>query len=272
MAKFLDQNGLLYLWQKIKTMLDGKVDKADGKGLSTNDFTTTEKNKLAGIEAGAQKNTVTGVKGSAESEFRTGQIEITPANVGLGNVQNVRQMRGLASGTTEDHVVVFGVDGFTPKDSGFTLGKSVPADAKFTDTTYDVATESKAGLMSATDKKNLDEMVAGAGQIVVDSALSESSTNPVQNKVLTAEINKKMSTVEANETFAKKSDITAMYKFKGAVGTKNELPTGATVGDVYNVTDTDKNYAWTGTEWDDLGGSFSVETITNGDIDGILAS
>lgn len=33
-----------------------KVDKVTGKGLSTNDYTTTEKNKLGGIETGAQKN------------------------------------------------------------------------------------------------------------------------------------------------------------------------------------------------------------------------
>lgn len=38
------------------TALNGKVDKVDGKGLSTNDYTTTEKNKLSAIEAGAQKN------------------------------------------------------------------------------------------------------------------------------------------------------------------------------------------------------------------------
>ena len=35
-----------------------KVDKVDGKGLSTNDYTTAEKEKLAGIEAGAEVNTV----------------------------------------------------------------------------------------------------------------------------------------------------------------------------------------------------------------------
>lgn len=35
--------------------LDTKVDKASGKGLSTNDFTDAEKQKLAGIEAGANK-------------------------------------------------------------------------------------------------------------------------------------------------------------------------------------------------------------------------
>lgn len=38
------------------TLFNDKVDKVTGKGLSTNDYTTTEKNKLGGIEAGAQKN------------------------------------------------------------------------------------------------------------------------------------------------------------------------------------------------------------------------
>lgn len=38
-----------------QTALSGYVGKEDGKGLSTNDYTTAEKNKLAGIEAGANK-------------------------------------------------------------------------------------------------------------------------------------------------------------------------------------------------------------------------
>lgn len=41
--------------------ISGKVDKVTGKGLSTNDYTTAEKNKLAGIEVGAQVNVITGV-------------------------------------------------------------------------------------------------------------------------------------------------------------------------------------------------------------------
>lgn len=45
---------------------------------------------------------------------------------------------------------------------GFTVGVNVPADAKFTDTTYDNATQSKAGLMSATDKTKLDGLSAPA--------------------------------------------------------------------------------------------------------------
>ena len=42
----------------LKEMLDGKVDKVSGKGLSTNDYTTAEKTKLAGIATGANKTTV----------------------------------------------------------------------------------------------------------------------------------------------------------------------------------------------------------------------
>ena len=65
-----------------------KVDKEPGKGLSTNDYTNDEKSKLAGIESGAQVNTVTGVKGDSESTYRVGNINITKANIGLGNVDN----------------------------------------------------------------------------------------------------------------------------------------------------------------------------------------
>lgn len=44
-----------------------KVDKVSGKGLSTNDYTTAEKNKLSGIEAGAEVNVVTAVAVSSSS-------------------------------------------------------------------------------------------------------------------------------------------------------------------------------------------------------------
>lgn len=46
MASYLDKNGLLYLWQKIVNKF---VAKETGKGLSTNDYTTTEKDKLGSL-------------------------------------------------------------------------------------------------------------------------------------------------------------------------------------------------------------------------------
>lgn len=45
-----------YTKAQADTLLARKVDKEAGKGLSTNDFTTAEKNKLAGIAAGAEVN------------------------------------------------------------------------------------------------------------------------------------------------------------------------------------------------------------------------
>lgn len=47
---FLDNNGVARLWHHIVSALNTKVDKVDGKGLSTEDYTTTEKEKLASIE------------------------------------------------------------------------------------------------------------------------------------------------------------------------------------------------------------------------------
>lgn len=45
-----------YLWTKIKALLDKKVDKHVGYTLSSNDFTSAEKSKLAGIQSGAEVN------------------------------------------------------------------------------------------------------------------------------------------------------------------------------------------------------------------------
>ena len=96
---------------------------------------------------------------------------------------------GAATGTTEDHVVTFGQDGKTIKDSGYTIASNVPANAKFTDTTYTDATTSKAGLMSSADKTKLDGIAAGATKTIVDNTLSSTSTNPVQNKIVNEAIN-----------------------------------------------------------------------------------
>ena len=52
----------------------------------------------------------------------------------------------------------------------------------------DTATTSTAGLMSASDKTKLNGIATGANKTVVDDALSSTSTNPVQNKVVNTAI------------------------------------------------------------------------------------
>lgn len=59
--EYLDKSGLTLLISKIKSALGGKVDVVSGKGLSTNDYTSAEKQKLSGIASGAQVNVIESV-------------------------------------------------------------------------------------------------------------------------------------------------------------------------------------------------------------------
>ena len=53
------------------------------------------------------------------------------------------------------------------------------------------ATTSANGLMSKEDKSKLDDIATEANKTIVDSSLSSSSTNPVQNKVVNSALNGK---------------------------------------------------------------------------------
>lgn len=54
--------GALPTKSDLDTSLGGKVDKVSGKGLSTNDYTTAEKTKLSGIAEGAEVNVISTIK------------------------------------------------------------------------------------------------------------------------------------------------------------------------------------------------------------------
>lgn len=81
--------------ENVQSQIDNKVNKVTGKGLSTEDYTTTEKTKLSGIEEGAQKNTVTSVAG------KTGAVNLAASDVGLGNVDNTSDANKPISTATQ---------------------------------------------------------------------------------------------------------------------------------------------------------------------------
>lgn len=78
-----------------------------------------------------------------------------------------------------------------------------------TNTTYSAASTSAAGLMSAADKAKLDGIAAGATKVEVDSALSSTSANPVQNKVVNAAIAAKAALASPTFTGAPKAPTAA---------------------------------------------------------------
>lgn len=77
----------------IDAALGNKVEKAAGKDLSSNDYTADEKTKLAGIEDWA--NNYVHPEG-------TNPHSTTKSDVGLGNVDNVKQMP-ISGGVLEDY-------------------------------------------------------------------------------------------------------------------------------------------------------------------------
>lgn len=76
-------------------------------------------------------------------------VNITKSNIGLSNVDNTADANKSVKYATSA--------GNASKVNNHTVNIDVPANAKFTDTTYGVATASSNGLMSSTDKTKLDD-------------------------------------------------------------------------------------------------------------------
>lgn len=86
--------------------------------------------------------------------------------------------------TVEAHAKDVDVDDtLSPVSTAAIMNKTVTA-ALNTKAGTAVATTSANGLMSATDKVKLDGVEDGATKTIVDDAMSDTSTNPVQNKVV----------------------------------------------------------------------------------------
>lgn len=203
MSKYLDNNGLLYLWNsKINPLFEKALPKSGGTMTGP---LTLHGAPSSDLEA-ATKKYVDDLVGNAGGGDMLKSVYDTNGNGIVDNAEKV---------------------------GGFTVGISVPPDAKFTDTTYTNATSSQNGLMSKEDYSKL----AAFGQA---------------------------------SDYALKSQISTAYKYKGSKATYSALPPDRNeVGDVWNMEDTGMNYAWTGEEWDALGQVLEIQAITNGEIDSI---
>lgn len=92
-----------------------------------------------------------------------------------------------------------------PRTGNYVTTDGSPKQFTYYDTRYNVATpnvndngvlvQGLDGLMSRADKTKLDGIAAGATKTVVDSAMSTTSTNPVQNKVVDSAIKAAAKTV-----------------------------------------------------------------------------
>lgn len=172
----------------LAVVVSGKVDKVQGKGLSTNDYTNEDKTKLEGIQAGAQVNTVTSVAG------KTGAVTLNKSDVGLGNVNNTSDANKPVSNATQNalNLKVDKVTGKGLSTEDFTTTEKtklagISAEANKVEITP-VVTEGTTLATISID--GVDTDIKGS-DIEVDDEMSPTSENPVQNKVITATLEDK---------------------------------------------------------------------------------
>ena len=102
-----------------------------------------------------------------------GTAENTPANWTVVQTNIDGAVTGPAS-SVDAHVAIFdGATGKVVKDSGFTIGVSVPADAKFTDTTYEEFAGSEAGLVPTATAADAGKFLAGNGEWVEETTYED---------------------------------------------------------------------------------------------------
>lgn len=154
------------------------------------------KSKVESLGYTKNTGTITGIKMNGASKGTSGVVDlgtVITAHQDISGKQDkstaVTHSANTAIGSTTKPVYIAANGAATP--ISHSINADVPANAKFTDTTYNDSTQSAHGLMTAADKKKLDGIAAGATKVAVDSALSATSTNPVQNKAVKAALDSK---------------------------------------------------------------------------------
>ncbi len=273
----------------INAALAEKVDAVDGKGLSTNDYTTAEKNKLAGIDTGAEVNVIESVEvnGTALSvssktvnipkatssvygavilsdatngtaAAASGGTAATPKAVAdalaaaTGAIPAAATTAPVMDGTAavgtsakyakEDHV--------HPTDSS-----RAPVSHATSTTTYGAGTGTNYGHVKLSDATDGSAAAASGGTAATPKAVADA--------------------LAAAKTYAD-GKVTGLYNYKGSVATYANLPVSPDTGDVYNVEaayqdyPAGTNWAYTGSAWDALGGSFTITFATAQEVTAVL--
>lgn len=208
----------------------GKVDKVEGKGLSSNDYTAAEKEKLGNIEAGANNYTLPDASGSVKGGVTVGtNIDVSGGKISVKNgTASQKGVVQLSSAVNSDSTALAATPSAVKQAYDLANGKQSPA-----------TTLAGYGITDAYTKEQVDGLVSSA------------------------------------------------LHYKGSKDTYDELPTeGNTVGDVWNIVAADEthgvnagdNVAWNGTGWDVLAGTVDLSAyllgsdlvpITNAELDTI---
>ena len=177
----------------VTTALNGKASTAVASRTANGLMSTSDYIKLLDIENGAtntvvdaelNSNSTNPVQNKAVKTALDGKASTEVASQtanGLMSKDDKKKLDDIDEGAIKTTVI----DALDPLShnpvSSAALFEALSSKADRTE-----ATEQAAGLMSAKDKKKLNDIEDGANKTIVDEMLSDGSANPVQNKVVTA--------------------------------------------------------------------------------------
>lgn len=196
--------------EQISEAIAAKVDKVDGKGLSTNDYTTTEKNKLSGIASGAEVNqnafsNITVGSTTIAADAKTDTLTLVAGdNITLTPDATNDKITIAATDTKYTHPSYTARTGVPTANATPAFGGTFNVSQPVSDATGHItainsrtitipnstATTSAAGLMSAADKTTLDALDSYVGDkkvsVAIDEAFDKAITGmSVSGKVIT---------------------------------------------------------------------------------------
>lgn len=218
------------------TAIQSKVDKVDGFGLSSNDYTSQEKTKLAGLSNYTLPTASDTVKGGIK--------------VGTGLTMNGEVLSATGGGMADS----VEWDNVLSKPEFATVATS----GAYNDLTGrpNLATVATSGSYADLSNKPTIPTVDVTKSYVDTQLATKANASNVYTK---AEVDSKVSSV---------------YRVKGSVASYANLPTvDVTIGDVYNVNDTGANYVATSTTptWDKLSETvnYSLPAATSSVLGGV---
>lgn len=244
--KYLDEDGLLYVKQKIT----GKfVEKETGKGLSSNDYTTTEKNKLSGIDEGAEVNVIESVV--VNGTTATISNKTATVNINAGAIDSI-SVNGTAQTITNKNVDIT----VPTKTSDLTNDDNVVKDASYVHTDNNFTNALKTKAENAQSASDVETAITGKGYQTA------------------SQVNSAISTAIAGVTQFDYQIVASLP----ATGVKGTIYLVANSGSGTNIYD---EYLWLSNKWElfgtteiDLSGYLQetdITPITNAEIDTIFA-
>lgn len=270
-GQFLDYNGLDYLWGKILNKISTQATTTEAKIPTKTSQITNDSGYITSndIPEGAAASTTV-----PKMDSGSGNVGSEMAFARGDHIHPTDTSRLSTSGDASKVTVAFTAaatrESIVSGESFSTIaGKILKYMNDFGSMAY-VSTVAKSNL--ATDV----QASLSKADTALQSFTEEDPTVPSWAKALnkptyTASEVGALSLTDAEANYAKKSDITNVYKWKGSKATYADLPSsGNTVGDVWNVETDNQNYGWTGTAWDPLGSVVEIASITDSQIDEIV--